>query len=61
MGACEADLFVDSNVLVLKFSTPSAPYYQILGGTGLALGEPVVPRQVWISSVKLLEFLQTVY
>jgi len=26
VGACEADLFVDSNVLVLKSSTPSAPY-----------------------------------
>jgi len=27
----------------------------------LALGEPVVPRRVWISSVKLSEFLQVAY
>jgi len=34
---------------------------QVLGGTGLALSEPIVPRRVRISSVKLSEFLQTAY
>ena len=30
-------------------------------GTCLALGEPVVPLRVWISSVKLPKFLQAAY
>jgi len=59
--AREAGLFVDRDALVLKSPAPSAHYRQVLGGTGLALGEPVVPRRVWISSVKLPEFLQTAY
>ena len=46
---------------VRKSSAPSARYHQILGATGLALGEPVVPRRVWISLVKLQELLQTAY
>jgi len=49
VGACEAGLFVDSNALVLKSSAPSAHYRQVLSGTGLALGEPVVPQRVWVS------------
>ena len=59
--AREAGLFVDRDVLVPKSSAPSAHYRQVLGGTGLALGEPVVPRRVWISSMKLPEILQTAY
>jgi len=59
MVAQEAGLFVTCNALVLKSSASSAHYRQILGGTGSALSEPVVPQHVWISSVKLLEFLQT--
>jgi len=61
VGAREAGLFVDRDALVLKCSTPSAYYHQVLGGTGLALGELVVPRCVWISLMKLSEFLQTTY
>jgi len=45
----------------LKSSAPSAYYCQVLGGTGLALGEPVVPRRIRIPSIKLLECLQTAY
>jgi len=59
--AREAGLFVDLDTWVLKSSAPSAHYRQVLGGTGLALSEPVVPRRVWISLVKLPEFLQTAY
>jgi len=59
--ACEVGLFVDRDALVLKSSAPSAHYRQVLGGTGLALGELVVPRRVWISLVKLPELLQTAY
>jgi len=59
--AREAGLFVNLDAWVLKSSVPSAHYCQVLGGTGLALGEPVVPRRVWISLVKLPEFLQTAY
>jgi len=59
--AREARLFVDRDALVLKSSAPSAHYHQVLGGTGLALAEPVVPRHVWISLMKLSEFLQTAY
>jgi len=59
--AREAGLFVDCNALVLKSSAPSAPYCQVLVGTGLTLDEPVVPRRVWISLMKLSEFLQTAY
>jgi len=61
MVAREAGLFVDRDALVLKSSAPSAYYCQVPGGTGLALGEPVVPRHVWISLMKLSEFLQTTY
>ena len=49
------------SVLVLKSSTSSAHYRQVLGGTVLALSEPVVPQCVWVSSMKLPEFLQTTY
>ena len=48
-------------LLVLKSSAPSTHYRQVLGGSGLALGESVVPRRVWASLVKLPEFLQTAY
>ena len=48
-------------LLGLKSSASSAHYRQVLGVTGLALGEPVVPQRIWISSVKLSEFLQTAY
>jgi len=62
VAAREAGLLsVSLWVLVLKFSAPSARYCQVLGGTGLALSEPVVPRCVWISLVKFPEFLQAVY
>jgi len=61
VGAREAGLFSVCNALVLKFSTPSAPYRQVLSGTGLALGEPVVPWRVRIPLMKLSEFLQTTY
>ena len=61
MVAREAGPFVDCDALVLKSSASSAHYRQVLGGTGLALGEPVVPQRVWISSVKLSEFLQSTY
>ena len=62
MVAREAGLFVDRYVfLVPKSSAPSAHYRQVLGGTGLALGEPVVPRRVWVPSMKLSELLQTAY
>jgi len=60
-GACEADLCVDLDALVLKSSIPSAHYCQVLGGTGLALDEPVVLWRVWVSLVKLSELLQTAY
>ena len=46
---------------VLKSSAPSAHYRQVLGGTGLVLGEPIVPGRLWISLVKLSEFLQAAY
>jgi len=59
--AREVGLFGDRDALVLKSSAPSAHYCQVLGGTDLALGEPVVPRRVWISLVKLPEFLQAAY
>jgi len=59
--AREAGLFVGRGALVLKSSAPSAHYRQVLGGSGLVLGEPVVPRRVWASSVKFPEFLQTAY
>jgi len=45
----------------LKSSTSSAHYRQVLGGTGLAHGELVVPRCIWVSLMKLPEFLQTAY
>jgi len=45
----------------LKSSSPSACYRQVLGGTGLALGKPVVPQCIWVPLVKLLEFFQTIY
>ena len=61
VGAREAGLFVDSNALVLKSSTPSAYYHQVLSRTGLALSEQVVPWRVWVLLVKLPEFLQTTY
>jgi len=50
-----------SNALVLRSSTASAPYRQVLGGTGLALGKLVVPRRIRIPLMKLSEFLQTAY
>jgi len=59
--AREVGLFLDRDAWVLKSSAPSAHYRQVLGGTGLALGEPVVPQRVWIPSMKLPEFLQTAY
>jgi len=59
--AREAGLSVDHDALVLKSSAPLAHYRQVLGRSGLALSEPVVPRQVWIPSMKLPEFLQTAY
>jgi len=52
---------LDHDTVVLTSSTPSAPYRQVSGGSGLALGDPVVPRRVWILSMKLPEFLQTAY
>ena len=61
MVAREAGLLFVVEFWVLKSSAPSAHYRQVLGGSGLALGEPVVPRRVWASSVKLPEFLQTAY
>jgi len=61
VGTREAGLFVGCNAWVLKSSTPSAHYRQVLGGAGLALGELVVPWCIWVSSVKLPEFLQTTY
>jgi len=45
----------------LKSSTPSAHYCQVLSGAGLALGEPVVPWRIWISSVKIPELLQSIF
>jgi len=63
-AAREADPFFFSVswwVLVLESSASSARYCQVLGGTGLALGEPVVPRRVWISLVKFPKFLQATY
>jgi len=59
--AQELGLFVGRDTLVLKSSAPSAHYRQVLGGTGLALSEPVVPWRIWISSMKLPEFLQAAY
>ena len=61
VGVREAGLFVGYLELVLKSSTPSAHYHQVPVELVLALGEPVVPRCVWIPSVKLSEFLQTTY
>jgi len=46
-------------MLGLKSSISSAHYCQVPGGTGLALGEPVVPRCIWVSLEKLLELLYT--
>jgi len=45
----------------LNSSAPSDYYHQVLGRTGLAHGEPVVPRRVRILLMKLPEFLQTTY
>jgi len=56
----------------MKSSSPSSYYpptvlqpprlrYAPGAGRSLALGEPVVPRRVWILSVKLLKFLQAAY
>jgi len=36
-------------------------YCALLWTSCLGIGEPVVPRRVWISLVKLPEFLQTAY
>jgi len=52
---------LDRDTVVVTSSTPSAPYRQVPGGSGLALGEPVVPQRVRIPLMKLLEFLQTAY
>jgi len=40
---------------------PSSPLPQGPWGTGLALGEPVVPRRFWNLSVKFSKFLQAAY
>ena len=56
----------------MKSSSPSSYYpptvlqphrlrYAPGAGRSLALGEPVVPRRVWIPSVKLSKFLQAAY
>ena len=59
-GALAMDLCV--GVFVgLKSSTSSAYYHQVLGGTGLASGELVVPWCIWVLLMKLPEFLQTAY
>jgi len=47
--------------VVLTSSALSARYRQVLGGSGLALDEPVVPQRVRILLMKLPEFLQTAY
>ena len=54
-------VFLSGRTVVLTSSAASAPYRQVPGELVLALGEPVVPRRVWISSMKLPEFLQTAY
>ena len=54
-------LLLDRDTVVLKSSAPSAHYRQVLRGSGLALGEPVVPRRVRILLMKLPEFLLTAY
>jgi len=61
VGAREVGLFVSCNALVLKSSTPSAHYCLVLSGTGLALGEAVVPQHVGILSMELSQFFQTTY
>ena len=60
VGASEAGLCI-SVYVGLKSSTSSAYYRQVLAGTGLAFSELVVPQCVWVSSLKLPEFLQTAY
>jgi len=56
----------------MKSSSPSSHYPQIVlqplrlqnapgADQSLALGEPVVPRRVWVPSVKLPKFLQAPY
>jgi len=60
--AQEAGLFVGWNTFGAEVLHPFNP---LLPGPQwnwfLALGEPVVPWHVWISSMKLLEFLQAAY
>jgi len=49
------------DTVVLTSSAPSAHYRQVLVGSSLALGEPVVPRRVRILLMKLPELLPTAY
>jgi len=58
--AQEACLLVDQYVQ-RKTSTSSPHYCQFFGKLILALGELVVPQCIWVSLVKLPEFLQTTY
>jgi len=61
VGACEAGLWVGKYVLVR--SPPPLQPTTITSSVELvlALGALVVPRYIWISLLKLPEFLQTAY
>jgi len=53
---------VDEVLCPLHPTTVDGPKARALWkGVNLALGEPVVPRSVWVFSVKLSKFLQTSY